>query len=89
MQIDIHKMAQLAKLTIPDDKLVGFTNSMNEIVQMVENLPDVKTGANLPLPLETMQLREDAVEPSYTRQEILQNAPQTKSGCFVVPKIVG
>lgn len=32
--------------------------------------------------------REDAVRPSLPREEVLQNAPKARDGCFVVPRIV-
>ena len=36
-----------------------------------------------------MTLREDVVEPSLPRDEVLKNAPQVVAGCVVVPKTVG
>ena len=38
---------------------------------------------------DTMTLREDVVEPSLPRDEVLKNAPQVAAGCVVVPKTVG
>ena len=39
-------------------------------------------------PGNVMELREDAVVPSYPRDEMLQNVPQAVAGCIVVPKTV-
>ena len=33
-------------------------------------------------------LREDEVKPSYSRDEILKNAPAKEAGCIVVPSIM-
>ena len=35
-----------------------------------------------------MVLREDVVQPSFPRDEMLKNAPETAAGCLMVPKVV-
>jgi aspartyl-tRNA(Asn)/glutamyl-tRNA(Gln) amidotransferase subunit C len=32
--------------------------------------------------------REDIVQPSFSRDELLKNAPNKEDGCFSVPRIV-
>ena len=55
---------------------------------MVENLPEIPSAATLLEPGNVMELREDAVVPSYPRDEMLQHVPQAVAGCIVVPKTV-
>ena len=43
MEIDIMRLAKLAKLSIPEDKVEEFRKKMEDIIQMVENLPDLDT----------------------------------------------
>lgn len=88
MNIDIKHIAKLARLRIEDDQLDKFESEMQNIVGMVEKLPDIQDEMTLD-PDNPMILRKDvAVQDKFTRQELMQNAPQVKAGCFVVPKTV-
>lgn len=88
MEIDIMRLAKLAKLSIPEDKVEEFRKKMEDIIQMVENLPDLDTEGSLVDPTDTMELRKDEVQPSFPRDEMLQNAPYTAAGCILIPKVV-
>ena len=80
--------AKLARLRIEDDQLDKFESEMQNIVGMVEKLPDIQDEMTLD-PDNPMILRKDvAVQDKFTRQELMQNAPQVKAGCLVVPKTV-
>lgn len=88
MNIDIKHIAKLARLRIGDDQLDKFESEMQNIVGMVEKLPDIQDEMTLD-PDNPMILRKDvAVQDKFTRQELMQNAPQVKAGCLVVPKTV-
>lgn len=88
MNIDIKHIAKLARLRIEDDQLDKFESEMQNIVGMVEKLPDIQDEMTLDHD-NPMILRKDvAVQDKFTRQELMQNAPQVKAGCLVVPKTV-
>lgn len=88
MNIDIKHIAKLARLRIEDDQLDKFESEMQNIVGMVDKLPDIQDEITLD-PDNPMILRKDvAVQDKFTRQELMQNAPQVKAGCLVVPKTV-
>ena len=88
MNIDIKHIAKLARLRIEDDQLDKFESEMENIVGLVEKLPDIQDEMTLD-PDNPMILRKDvAVQDKFTRQELMQNAPQVKAGCLVVPKTV-
>ena len=88
MNIDIKHIAKLARLRIEDDQLDKFESEMENIVGMVEKLPDIQDEMTLD-PDNPMILRKDvAVQDKFTRQELMQNAPQVKAGCLVAPKTV-
>ena len=88
MNIDIKHIAKLARLRIEDDQLDKFESETENIVGMVEKLPDIQDEMTLD-PDNPMILRKDvAVQDKFTRQELMQNAPQVKAGCLVVPKTV-
>lgn len=88
MKIDIKHIAKLSRLKIEDKELAKFEKEMENIVQMVEKLPQIDDELNLDAS-NPMHLREDkAVTDKYTRDELLKNAPKVKAGCLVVPKTV-
>lgn len=88
MNIDIKHIAKLSRLHVDENDIAKFETQMQNIVNMVEQLPDIDDemvlDANNP-----MKLREDkAVTNKFSRQELMQNAPKVKAGCLVVPKTV-
>ncbi len=88
MNIDIKKIARLSRLTIGEQDIPRFERDMQNIVGMVDRLPDV---SDMTLDLDSsrpMSLRPDRVEASPSRSEMMQNAPRVEAGCFVVPKVV-
>lgn len=89
MEIDIKKIAKLSRLAIEQEREEKFQKDMQNIIEMVERLPEMETGDLSPKVEDTMTLREDMVEPSLPRDEVLKNAPQVAAGCVVVPKTVG
>lgn len=88
MNIDIKHIAKLARLHIEDDQLEKFECEMQNIVNMVENLPDIKDELTLDEKNPMILRKDKAVTDKYTRQELMANAPQVKAGCLVVPKTV-
>jgi aspartyl-tRNA(Asn)/glutamyl-tRNA(Gln) amidotransferase subunit C len=88
MKIDIKHIAKLSRLRVNDDEVEKFTQDMENIVSMIENLPQLDDTGALVDPTNPMILREDVAEHRFRRDELMQNAPQKKAGCVVVPKVV-
>lgn len=88
MEIDIKKIAKLAKLKIEEKDLPRITQEMLEVIESVEHLPMLADEGALLNPENTMELREDEAKQFCTRNELLKNAPQIQAGCIVVPKTV-
>lgn len=89
MKIDVRHIAKLAKLRLDEDKVPMFERQMEDILGMVEGLPEIPAGEKQADPDNKMELRPDIVGSSLTRDEVLQGAPQKQAGCIVVPKTVG
>ena len=88
MKIDIKHVAKLARLRIEDNEMAEVEKKLLSVLEMVENLPEL-TGNSSGLDRENpMDLRKDEVKPSMKRDLILANAPETRSGCLLVPKTV-
>ena len=88
MEIDVRHIARLAKLDIPEEELPRMEQELSSIVSMVEKLPELASKESLLDPDKTMELRPDVVQPSFPRDEMLKNAPDTAAGCLMVPKVV-
>ena len=86
--MDVKRVAKLARLRIPEEKVAKMEADMNDILRMVENLPDLSSADALIDVNNTMELREAVIVPSYPRDEMLKNAPKAVAGCIVVPKTV-
>ena len=89
MEIDIKKIAKLSRLAIEPEREEKFQKDMQNIIEMVERLPEMGAGDLSPKVEDAMTLREDEIAPSLPREEVMKNAPQTTAGCVVVPKTVG
>jgi aspartyl-tRNA(Asn)/glutamyl-tRNA(Gln) amidotransferase subunit C len=88
---EVRKVARLARLDLGDDELARQGRHLNELLARFEELQalDVEgiepTSHSIPM---FNVLRNDVARPSLTRDEVLQNAPEPRDGCFVVPRII-
>lgn len=88
MDVDVKKLAKLARLKLEEAQIPSFEKDMQNILGMVENLPEMTDGGTLIDPQNPMILRKDNCEQNFRRDELLKNAPQTQAGCVVVPRVV-
>ena len=94
MSIDnsiVKKISKLSKLKISSDSEDKMAEELNNILNWVESLQEVNTEEIEPLLSvlnEKMPLRGDEVVMDDNQGDILNNAPEKKSGFFVVPKVV-
>ena len=88
MELDIKRLAKLAKLKFTPEEEEKYAAKMANIVAMVEKLPDLDASGPLIDPDNPMEFRKDEVEKKYSRDELLANAPEVQAGCVVVPKTV-
>jgi len=87
--IDIKKLENLAMVEVEDKE--KMTKDIEEIVKFVEMLNEIDTN-NIDATFNTLDistpLREDVPQKSEVIETILQNAPKSKDGYFIVPKII-
>ncbi len=88
MKIDVEHIAHLSKLQFSPSEKEKIEGELNSIIAMVEKLPDVEGNLNGAEIENAMELREDKVEESLNRDDLLKNAPLVKAGCIVVPQTV-
>lgn len=88
---EIEHVAKLARLNLSEEDKEKFTQEMGAIIGFVDKLNELDTTGIEPtahiLPIHNV-FREDQVRPSFDRDKLLQNAPQKKDECILVPKVV-
>ncbi|ABB27015.1 MAG: Asp-tRNA(Asn)/Glu-tRNA(Gln) amidotransferase subunit GatC [Parasynechococcus sp.] len=88
---DVRKVAKLARLNLPDDKIATYTGQLESILGYVSQLEQVDT-TGVPETTRAVEVtnvtRQDGVDPTPVREEILNQAPQREGDFFRVPKIL-
>ncbi len=88
----VRHVAKLARLAIPEEKLVRFTNQLEPILEYVAKIGEVDITGVEPmahaLPIHNV-LREDIARPGLSVEQVLQNAPESDGPFFKVPKVIG
>ena len=87
----IKYLESLARITLTEEQEKKVGTELQDILTYIDMLNELDTDG-----VEAMShcfpvtnvMRDDVVEPSMTPDEITANAPETKDGCFVVPKTV-
>ena len=88
---DVRKVAKLARLDLPEDKIATYTGQLERILDYVDHLQAVDTDG-VPATTRAVEVvnvtREDAVVPTDVRQQLLNEAPLREGDFFRVPKIL-
>ena len=88
---DVRKVAELARLNLPEDQIETYTVELEEILSYVEQLQEIDTN-NIPPTSRAVEvtnvMREDYVEVKCSREDILDQAPHREGDFFRVPKIL-
>ena len=94
MSIDnqtVRKVSKLAKIKINEKEETKLIEELNNILGWVDELKKVDTQKIEPMLSvfnESMVMRKDEVSSKISDELVLKNAPESKSGFFVVPKVV-
>jgi aspartyl-tRNA(Asn)/glutamyl-tRNA(Gln) amidotransferase subunit C len=91
MEIDVKKVAELARLSLSKEEAILFQKQLSAILDYAHKLQALDTTDVPPtshaLPLKNV-FREDQVIPFDCPEEILNNAPEAEDYMFKVPKIL-
>ena len=94
MEIDkklVKKIASLSKIKIDENEVEKFSNELSKIITWIDKLNEVKTDNVTPVTNPSdikIPIRDDKVNDGKIKEKILKNAPETKGGYFIVPKVV-
>jgi len=90
---DVLHLAQLARISLSDDEVDGFSEELSSILQYVEQLSNVDVSSLRPTNQVTgLQnvMRDDTVKDyGYDPKELLKNVPQTQDGQLKVKRMIG
>ncbi len=88
---EVRKVALLARLELSEEELDAQVGHINSLLSHFDILQQLDVSGVEPtshiIPIVNV-LRDDVARPSLTREEVLMNAPESRDGCFVVPRIV-
>ena len=88
---DTRKIAKLSRIRLNEDEVEGYTNELNGILHWIEQLQEVDTDGVAQMTSVadmTLPIREDVVTDGNIQDKVLQNAPESDFGCFLVPKVI-
>ena len=87
----VKKVASLARIREPDDRLEPLARELSGILQWINQLSEVDTDGVEPMTsvvAAKLPMREDVVTEGGDAAKVLANAPRSQAGFFVVPKVV-
>ncbi len=87
----VAKIAKLARLRVPDDRLEGLAGELSNILTWIEQLEKVDTKGVAPMASvveASLREREDVVTDGGYAEDILRNAPERTGDFFTVPKVI-
>ena len=94
MSIDVEtarRVAKLARIQVDDSDLAALAGELSGILTFMEQLNEVDvTGVEPMTSVTPMRLkrRVDEVTDGSMQAAVLKNAPESREGFFVVPKVV-
>jgi len=88
---DVKRIAHLARIEISDAQSEQTLIQLNEIFKLIEQLQAVDTSGIEPMshPLGGSQrFRENVIGDHPDRDSVMNNAPASQDGLFLVPKVI-
>ena len=84
-------IAKLARIRVEPEQQEALTRELSNILRWVEHLGELDTEGVEPMTsvvATTLKMREDEIADGNRQADIVANAPRSKHGFFVVPKVV-
>lgn len=87
----VKKIGHLARIKLTENEVTKFQTELNKIFNWIDLLKEVNTDNVQPMysPVQhTLPLREDVVNDGNIQDQVLKNAPNSRYGYYIVPKVV-
>ncbi len=92
VDIDIARVAKLARLSLTEEELAAYGDQLQDILEHAERVQALPTDGvaptSHPLPM-VNAFRQDEVGECLDPESFLSQAPDTHDGQFRVPRILG
>ncbi len=87
----VEHIAALARIGLSDDEMERMQEQLSSILDHISSLQEVDTD-DIPPTAQVIQLqnvmRDDVVQPSLSRDEVLANAPRSEDGYLKVNAVL-
>ena len=87
----VRKVARLARIAEPEEKLETLAKELNGILDWIEQLNEVDTAGVEPMTTAIhtpLPMRDDVVTEGGDPDRVLSNAPKAAHHFFVAPKVI-
>ncbi len=87
----VRRIAKLARLAVPEEKLGSLAGELNGILGWVEMLNEVNVDgvpAMTSVVAQKLKWRQDQVNDGGAAEALMKNAPEHEGDFFLVPKVV-
>ena len=87
----VSTIAHLSRLSLENEKGDKLISDLEEILEFVDQLKEIKTDQVDPTSNslnQKLEVRDDKVDTKNSAEDILENAPEKEMDFFVVPKVI-
>ena len=87
----VRRVARLARLAVPEERLEPMARELNGILKWVEQLQEIDTHDVPPMTSVVkmkLKMRDDVVTDGGYADALMRNAPDGEDNFFTVPKVV-
>lgn len=89
--VDVTYLAQLARLDFTQEEISLFQSQLNQIIGYVQKISELNVDGIEPMshvvPLNNV-FRKDKVRLGLEQEIVMNNAPESRDGLFIVPRII-
>jgi len=86
--IDVQKLAELARLSIPDEEKEQVARDLEAIIGFVDQVQSAKVSDIEPMQDKKNVFREDIVAPLLSEHDLVEAAPANQDHFVKVPKVI-
>lgn len=87
---DVVRVAHLARIDLTEDELKLFAKQLESILEFIDKLKELDVSSIRPAHTPALEnvLRPDTIKDSLSKEAVLENAPKSLKGHFLVPKVI-
>jgi aspartyl-tRNA(Asn)/glutamyl-tRNA(Gln) amidotransferase subunit C len=87
--IDVQKLADLARLSVPEDEQKSLTKDLDAILGFIDQIQSRDASVVSVTPDKLNVFREDIIAPVSSAYDLVEAAPSHQDRFVKVPKIIG